>query len=102
MTFTCSFTVTLDNYPVSNGILVYQTNLPYEVHKKISEDYLDSSGYVKVEWGDALKNETIEVFCHTDGRKSGIPAYVHTLTLVPGRHYNLTAEPGVTGRWRGR
>lgn len=77
---------------VSNGILVYETTLDKQRGRSLSPDYLNQKGEADTTWHSDWLNETIDVYCHTDGKNQGRPAFVGRVTLKAKAYYDLSVR----------
>jgi len=96
---TVEFKIWNNGNRVRDGILVY--NHQYGGARWVSPDNLDNNGYAKTYWSDIWNGCTVEVYCHTDGVNSGIPAYVGSVEISHNAFYELYVQRNGSGpRWR--
>lgn len=73
--------------PIKNGILVYQC--ANAGSRPLHPDKLNSAGVAVTKWDDSWSGDTVKVYCHTDGRNSGTPKYLDTITIKRGATFVL-------------
>lgn len=92
MAFNVFFRIKRNGRPVSNGILVYEKTIPAQSGRLLRPDPLDDDGEAQTEWHSDWSNESVDVYCHTDGKNRGKPAFVARVTLKSGAEFDLSVR----------
>ncbi len=92
MGFKVTFKIKRNGSAVSGGILVYETTTAAQRGRQLYSDLLDQYGRVDTDWHSDWSGEAIEVYCHTDGKNRGTPAYAGRIILKSGAYYELSTR----------